>query len=777
MKTIINNFLAVLKTYITSSAINILGLSVALVVFFIVMMQVHFDFTYDKNYANSDKILQLNIFKEKNGETQVMSNFKIPTTISEKYPEIEKYCLCAMWGADMLNVNNGDMSREAFSISHIRTTSGFFDVFNPEIITGDITDIFSSPGKVMISEKTAKRLFGNDNPIGKTLRSNFSNENYSIQAIYRDFPENSSMKNGIYSYLREFGESEWSFNAYFSVRKDSHSSINDKLTETIWGEEQIKHMEEHPEDRMQIRLSTMNDLYLNSAGKGGSKRINTTVTLLSIGILTILIAFVNFINLSMSMAPSRVRGINIRKVLGISKVKLQTTIAMESVLFTLVSIMISFGGIHLLNGTAFVNEIFAVDLALSSNIWLLTGTSIVILIISFGIGLYTMRYSTSFDEAIALKGSFALGIQGVKLRNILIIFQFTTAIALICGSTFIKQQNDYMLNYDWGFAKENIIYMPLYRLGNNSQSFGQELLRNPQVSDYTITRFLPGQVGMSWGRNFEGKKINMKVWTVDERFFDFFDIKIVAGIKPEHADTLVSQLVFNEAFLTEYDFDETIVGKDFDAFGPGRIQAIAKDINFESLHEKIKPMAFGVLSQWQQFNFFLVKLSGNDIKESMNYVKTTWEKYSKEPFETRFLDEEMDRLYQTESNMAKLIAMLGFVVVLIAVMGVYGLIVFNTKYKSKEIAIRKVNGSTVSEIMFLLNRSILIQLAIAFAIATPIAWYAISKWLENFAYKTTLHWWIFPLSGLVVLIITIITVSAQSYKAATTNPNNTLNKG
>ena len=208
MKTIINNFLAVLKTYKTSSAINILGLSVALLVFFIVMMQVHYDFTYDKSYANSDKILQLNIFQEKSGETQVMSNFQIPTTISEKYPEIEKYCLCAMWGADQLNVDKGNASRETYSISHIRTTTGFLDVFTPEIISGDTTDLFSSPGKAMISEKTAKRIFGNENPIGKTLRSNFSNEEYSVYAVYRDFPENSSMKNGIFSYLREFSDSE-----------------------------------------------------------------------------------------------------------------------------------------------------------------------------------------------------------------------------------------------------------------------------------------------------------------------------------------------------------------------------------------------------------------------------------------------------------------------------------------------------------------------------------------------------------------------------------------
>ena len=776
MKTILKNFFAVLKTYKTSSIINISGLSVALIVFFIVLMQVHHDFTYDKSYANADKILQLNIYHEKTGETSVMHNQKIPTTISEKYPEVEKYCMCAIWGEEQLDVDKGDVSRETYSLSHIRATTGFLDVFAPEIISGDTTDIFASYGKAMISEKTAKRIFGNESPIGKTLRRRFGNGEYSIQAVYRDFPENSTMKNGIYSHLGEFDDSEWSFYSFFTVRKENHAFINEKLTETIWGEEYIKHIEEHPEERRQMHLSAMNDLYLNSAGKGGSKRINTTITLLSIGILTVLIAFVNFVNLSMSMAPSRVRSLNIRKILGISKAKLQTTIAMESVLFTLISIMVAFGGIHFLNGTTFVNEIFAANLTLSSHIGLLTGTSIVVLLIALCIGLYTMRYSTSFDEAIALKGSFALGIQGVKLRNILIVFQFTTAIALICSSTFIKQQNDYMLDYDWGFAKENIIYLPIHGLGGNSQSFGQELLRNPKISDYTTTRYLPGQEFMGWGRNFEGKSINVNVWTVDERFFDFFDINIIAGRKPEHADSLVSQMVFNEAFLKEYGFDETIVGKDFAAFGPGRIQAIAKDINFESLHEKIKPMAFGVLNQWQQYNYFLVKLSGNEIKENLNYVKTTWEKYSKEPFEVRFLDEEMDSLYKTESNMAKLIAIFGFIIVIIAVMGVYGLILFNTKYKSKEIAIRKVNGSTVSEIMLLLNRTILIQLAIAFVIATPIAWYAISKWLENFAYKTSLNWWIFPLGGIIVLIITIITVSAQSYKAATINPNTTLNK-
>jgi putative ABC transport system permease protein len=332
-----------------------------------------------------------------------------------------------------------------------------------------------------------------------------------------------------------------------------------------------------------------------------------------------------------------------------------------------------------------------------------------------------------------------------------------------------------MQNYDWGIPKKNIVYLPLAGLGESSQSFGQELLRDSRIADFCIVRDLPGRVGMGWGRDFEGKNIQMRVWSVDNRFFDFFNIPIIAGRKPETMDSITSQIVVNEAFLKKYDFDESIVGKDFPAFGPGRIQAIAKNINFESLHDSITPMAFGVLSQWQNFNFVLVKLNGREIPNTIKSIEQTWNQFSKEPFKVNFLDEEMDKLYQKESNMAKMIGLFGFIIVIIAVMGVYGLIVFNARYKAKEIAIRKVSGSTIGEIILMLNRNVLLQLGIAFVIAVPAAWFIIQKWLENFAYKTPIYWWIFLLGGLVVLLITLLTVSAQSYQAATRNPTKALN--
>ncbi|MCL1943883.1 MAG: hypothetical protein FWF54_10105 [Candidatus Azobacteroides sp.] len=779
MNTLFTNFLHVLKHFKTSSFINILGLSAALMVFFVVLMQVHYDFTFDKGYRNAKNIVQFNRYDFDDGYAGTNINFKLPALIGSRLPEVEAYCMSAYyWGENqMFDIDKGNTITETYEIPYLQTTQGFWKVFTPEIILGDTTGIFSSPGFAMLSEKTAQRLFGNENPIGKVIRSHYGTDLLTIQAVYRDFPDNTSLKNGLYTYLPESPETENSFNAYFLIRPGSLKDINQKLnTVEVLGEDRMKRREEHPEFRFQYRLSSMNDLYLYNK-INGSKRINTTLSLLAIGVLTLLIAFVNFVNLSLAMAPSRIRGINIRKILGIDKTTLRFAIAMESVLFTALALIVAFVGIYLLKESVFAQELFPIiDISLRSYVGLLAAASVVVLLLAFVLGLYAMRYSTSVNESEALKGSFALGVKGVKLRNILIVIQFTTAFVLICVSIFIKKQNDYMQNYDWGIPKKDIIFLPSAGLGESVQTFGQELLRDSRITDYCVTGALPGRLKMSWGfSNFEGKAVEFNVWSVDDRFFDFFNIKIIAGRKPERMDSIVSQMVVNEAFLKKYEFDESIVGKDFNTFGPGRIQAVAQNINYASLHDSITPMAFGVLAKWQNFQYVLVKLNGTEIPNAIKSIEQTWNKFSKDPFDAHFLDEEMDKLYQKESNMAKLIGLFGFIIVIIAVMGVYGLIVFNVRYKAKEIAIRKVNGSTVREIILMLNRNMLIQLGIAYLIAVPAAWFITKKWLENFAYKIPVYWWVFLLGGLIVLLITLLTVSMQSYRAAVRNPTKALN--
>ena len=777
----IRNFLLILKRFKTSSIINILGLSAALIVFFVVLLQVYYDFTFDRSYKNADRIVQLNIYDFNDGTTATNTNFQIPTQVSSRFPEVEAFCMFAYRGEQLCNIiNNGTGISESHEIPLMMTTQGFLKVFTPDIIMGDTTGIFSSPGKAMLAAKTAQRLFGNENPIGKILLIRSANQTaqLTVQAVYRDFSDNASLPNGLFTYLPE--ADDWSFQSYYLIHPNSLKELNQKMnTKEALGEEYIKFLESHPERHIQFRLSPMNELYLYDTNNG-SKHINLTLSLLAIGVITLLIAFVNFINLSLAMAPSRVRGINIRKILGINKVTLRFIISMESVLFTALALIIAFFEIYLLQGSVFAQEFFpSVGISLKSHIGLLTTTSIIILLIAFLIGLYTMRYSTSVNETESLKGSFATGIKGIKLRNVLIVIQFASAIILICVSLFIKKQNDYMQNYDWGIPKKNIIYLPVAGLGENVQPFGQELLRDSHIKDYCITASLPGQIGLGYGFDFDGKHIDVRVWSVDNRFFDFFNIKIIAGRKPDTMmDSTVNQLVVNETLMKKYQFDESIIGKDVDIDRLGqkrRIQAIAKNINFESLHDSIRPMAFGVLAKNKNFQYLLVKLSGTEIPNTVKSIEQTWNKFSKDPFSVHFLDKDMDKLYQKEMNMAKLIGLFGFIIVIIAVMGVYGLVAFNARYKAKEIAIRKVNGSTIQEIILMLNRNVLLQLGIAFVIAIPVAWFITKKWLENFAYKIPIYWWVFLLGGLIVLLITLFTVSAQSYQAATKNPTKALN--
>jgi putative ABC transport system permease protein len=327
-----------------------------------------------------------------------------------------------------------------------------------------------------------------------------------------------------------------------------------------------------------------------------------------------------------------------------------------------------------------------------------------------------------------------------------------------------------MQNYAWGIQKENIVYLPIRDLKSDSKTFCEELKKNPHIVDFTEGGFVPGGIYMGWGRDFEGQQVSVMAWPVTRTFLHFFGVQITEGRDfSETDDDGKQKIIFNQEFLKKYKLKD-IIGKQFNCMDTvGEIIGIAKDVNFESLHTAIRPMAFVMLGKnWN--NWLFIKITGQDTPATIDFIKRTWVKHSDEEFDIKFLNESLDNLYKNENNLAKLISIFGLVIIIIAIMGVYGLIMFNTRYKAKEIAIRKVNGSSVKEIMLMLNRTVLLQMGIAYAVATPLAYYVVYKWLTQFAYKTTIYWWVFALAGALIFIITIVTVSWQSYRAATTNP-------
>jgi len=775
MKAIFRNFFYVLKRFKTSSILNIIGLSAAFAVFTVTLIQVNYDLSYDRNFKNAD---DTNFFSMSylNGDGGTTMPTTMGRDIITKFPEVKSYCLVNPISKSelLVDVLNSKGIRQKFITSITPVTAGFLDVFTPEIVSGSTKNLFDGQGKAMITESTAKKLFGIENPIGKTIYFHFSKHLYNnqktnsvtVQAVCKDFPENCSIVNGIYTLLPDDEPSNYNYNGYFIVNKNSYNKLLLELnSEKFFGKENWKEMNKS-EDKVIVELTPLNKAHFDFE-KG---RLTTTLSLLAIGILTLIIAYVNFLNFSISISPARVKGLNIQKIIGASPFKLKLILSSEAALFSLLAFLLALLYVVLLKDT-FISDYFSADMSLSANKILLGVIGMVALLFGMLFGSYPARYIVSFQPAVALRGSFAMSAKSVRLRNILITLQFVAAITLIIVAMFIHLQNSFMNHRSWGIQKENIVYLPYGQLKINMHTFGEELKKDPRILDYTASQFLPGHVGMSWGRKFEGKQVNAWIWPVQVNFPEFFGVKIAEGRDFQDADSTGNKhaIIFNECFLKIHQL-KNIQGKDFPGFDMSlTVTGIAKNINYTSLRDSIRPMGFAILGN-QFMNWFFVKLSGKDVPGAIENIKRTWEKNSDEDFNVKFLDASMDKLYKNENNLAKLISVFGLITILIAIMGVYGLIVFNARYKSKEIALRKVNGASVKEIMLMLNRSVLIQLAIAFVVAVPLSYYIVHRWLEQFAYKTTVYWWIFLLAGLLVFAITLITVSLQSYKAATANP-------
>ena len=769
MKAIFRNFFFVLRRFKTSSILNILGLSVAFAVFSVTMIQVYYDFSFDRNFKKSDRIYEFSQrFSE--GERGITMPTPLAKEMSDVFPEIKGYCLTSFSGESTFDIpgKNGIRMKKSENITH--ATVGLLTVFTPEIIAGDARPALTEKNRALISESTAHKFFGNDNPLGKTINLHFEKTTLTVTAVYKDFPKNCSLTNGIFVYLPNDEQFNYNYKGYFEVLPKDLNKLLGKLNGKKFYGEQISQRISKRELKVTGDLTLLAKMHFYFLDISGSGSLTTTLSLLAIGVLILIIAYINFLNFSIAMAPARVRGLNIQKILGANPKNLRFAVAAEASLFSILSFVIALFLIYILQSSS-IYEYFSADLSLLNNwvaFFVIGCSSIVIGLI---IGFYPARYVTSFQPAVALSGSFSISGKSMKVRNVLITLQFISAITLIIVSSFIRIQNSFMQNYSWGIQKENIVYVPYGPLKVTMKTFAEELKRDPRILDCTASQFIPGEVGMTWGRDFEGKMVSATIWPVRLNFLRFFGVKVLDGRDFTESDTIHGKqaIIFNQKFQKNFHL-KGIIGKVFNGFDNSlTIVGTAKNINFSSLRDTIQPMAFAIFDEsWMHWYF--IKITGKDTPATINSIKKTWEKYSDEDFNLKFLNQSMNDLYKNESNLSKLISIFGLVIIVIAIMGVYGLIVFNARYKSKEIALRKVNGASDREIMLMLNRSVLIQLTIAFIVAVPLAYYIVHRWLQQFAYKTPIYWWVFMFAGLLVFAITVLTVSWQSRKAATANP-------
>lgn len=766
----LREFFITLKRNKLAFVLNLIGLSVAFTILTVIAFQVFYEFGYNRSYKDKERIF-LQEYYDRIG-TSYSANYCVPGVedFAKNIPEIEAYCAIHRGWDQVISTTDSAGRKTEYWESFFRVTPGFFDVFSPEIVAGDPKTCLEGEYSVALSESIARKFFGTESALGKNV--NVGNTPVTVTLVYKDFPENSSMKNGVLYRLKDDSWSEWSYLPYYKLAKGaSPEEVAKKINErNSYGGET-----ESGEKRLNFYLIPIKDIYFTAKSEIGEKgNLNTSLCLIAIAIIIIGIAYVNFINFSTALAPVRIKRLNTQKVMGAMQGQLRRGIVFESLVLSLFAFGLSLVWTSLFTASP-ISDFFTANLDFGANWYVLAGIAAIACLMGIVAGLYPAYYMTSFSPALVLKGTFALTPKGIRLRNSLLLFQFITTIVLITVAVFIKLQHQYMQNMSLGYDRENIVYVSLNDdLHKQLNAFENELRTRPEIKDYTTSRFLPGQVGMGWGRPFDGRMVNFYAWPVAHNFLRFFNIRVAEGTDFfAHNEKGVNKIIFNRKFVEKFGI-ENIIGKEIGCFqNMGQIVGVAENINFRSVREEITPMAF-VCGDDQWINYALIKVSGTNLPETIAFIHKTFRQFSDKDGDVKFLDETMNQMYQKEANFAKLISIFGLITIVIALMGIYGLILFNARYKVKEIGIRKVNGATEAQMLVLLNKGFLKLISVSFVLAVPMAWYIVNVWLTGFPYRVTIYWWVFLLSGVITLLITLLTVSYQSWKAATVNPVETL---
>ncbi len=806
MRHIFQNFINTLRKYKVSSFLNIVGMAVAFAAFYVILTQVSYNFGYNGKLKDCDKIFV--ITSPSNYETG-----KFAAWMNRPFGEkvISGTPMAEIGGViDIHDHSSNDIcwtrrndtgiklhleTPREFSIGGIKTLG-----FN--FITGSVEDLMK-PHTFAIQENIASKLglsVGDkvswNDPEGEKMAM-------EIVGIYEDFQKNSDLYNiaGVYSIGDESIDSfgEWSYNYVVKLQapteKDKFEEyatgvLLDMLKERYLGyygdEERAMQELQVAEKQLQIHLISLKDCFYsseleNSVGRKGNK--TTDCTLLAIALLTIVIALINFINFFFALVPVRLRSVNTYKIFGVSRSSLILNFVFESAGLAILALALA-GVIVKLFLIYLQADLLQAPADFSNNIPIALLTVITALTICTAGSIYPAIYITSFQPALVLKGSFSGSRAGRNLRNGLIGFQYVISISLIVCATFIRLQHTYMMNYDMGFNKEHLLSgkMPygLCWYGEQNQAFEDKLRSNPGIEDITwADGKLVYKSRMGWGRDYKGNSINFQCYPVAPNFLRFMGIEIVEGRDFTSSDDISENatMIFNEQAKKDFDID-------LETPAPGHSDncvtiGICKNFNYKPLQYSNSDFAFynfGKDHSWRSGlrQIYIRTAPGANALDIINFVRNTVQEMrpdiDPETYDIDFFDKELGSQYKQESRMSSIITLFTLIAIIISLMGVFGLVLFDTQHRSREIAIRRVNGARVKDILKMFNAKYIAIVLISFVIAVPLCWRIVSSYFNGFAYHTAIHWWVFALSLAIILLVTVVIVTLRSLNAATSNP-------
>jgi putative ABC transport system permease protein len=767
-----------------ATLLNVAGLTVASTAFIVLMMQVGFEYNFDRMHPTSERVYRVDINRE--NFWGVIHSRGFVEALMHSSPHIE--------AATFINPYNPE---NYFSILQEGEKTGFKEivttcspdiikVFDIPIIQGD-ANCLQEPEKVIIPLSLAQKLFGDKPAIGEVLHAEESiwtksGDNFTIGAVYKDFPANTQLKNTLYTAMdadydiNNFGAAN--FICYLLL--DSPSSkelVADNFNATFDFEKISWNREE--KDNLRISLTPLTGVYfmkdMQNPGiiKSGNKE--TLFILIAIAFMIVVIAAINFTNFSTALAPMRIRSINTQKVLGSDNRILRTGFLLEAVVLSLFSFALSLLIIFFLERTAFLSFI-EVDLQLSNNLPAILIAGMFFLLIGLIAGIYPAYYMTSFPPALVLKGNFGLSPKGKGLRTALIGFQFVVSIGLIIASLFIQLQQRYMQNYTVGFDKDQIAIVELNvdMYENHRDSYINKLKSFTGIEDVAFSRQKLGSQD-SYSTNsflYEGNWVQYYHLNVSHNFLSVMGIPIIEGREPRPSDELASEPVYilNKMVRDNYNIQtgrQHLFGHD----AQDEVLGFTDNVKFRSLRQEDHPFALTISSgNYLPVSYIRLK-AGTDYFAAVDHIrKSIAEIDPGYPVEVEFYDAIFNALYQKEEKMNKTISSFGLLAIVISIVGVFGLVVFETQFRRKEIGIRKVMGASIENIIMMFNKTYMYIVCISFLLAAPLGYYGVTRWLENFAYKTPLYWWVFAVAFFIVAGITLLTVTYRNWQAARANP-------
>ena len=786
------SLLYLFRRYRLATLLNLLGLGVAVATFYLFMTQVIYNRTYNHNIHDYEHMYRLEIYGGLFGEDWGCNICRPFVTLLKEIPQVKD----ATYISPYINKTDVKVGNRTINVPLINMGKPGIEFFTGKLLSGS-SKTCGDGHNVIVSRSTAEKMFGTANAAGKTFEGENGDESkttVTVVGVSEDMPDNCTLPNGVYvceneSVMNEY--SEWSFNVYMLLDKGANPKKVERATKLAYMKSMgLSEKDEKKFDKevnMKIRITPVDDIYFSGVGPNDRGNRNLVGVLTVASVFVLFIAMLNLLNFSLSEIPMRMRGINTRRVMGASVGSLRLKMIMENVMFAFVALIIGILLIVAFQRNESGMKLVSGDIHFSSHMVLAAIMAVSALVVGALSAVVPAFYSTSFTPAMVLKGSFGLSPRGRRLRMAIMAVQFCLAFALTIYIGVMSSQSSYIFNSDYGFNKNEVFYTWLSEEAQTKKdAVRAELKKLPFVESVGFAQNAIGTSDgyMGWGRGDNEHHMVLQVLPCDYEYLRTMQLKITEGRDFRESDMKTGAYVLNKAAMAQYKW--LVVGDSIGRQNGGwgsqsnyNIVGVCNNFKLKSMrcdnsNVAVAFVIFGPdMAEWgDRCGQVFVRVAKNQDKiEAKRRIAEVLNRLDgSQKYEMNFLDDDLQQTYVEEFRFISQVKLFAIICIIITIIGVFSLTMFETEYRRKEIAIRKVMGSSIGSVVRLFAMRYALPLVVAFVVAAPVGWWLSNSWLQSFAEHTPIHWWLFPLSFVLVSAVVIITVIIQSWRVATANP-------